>query len=171
MTVIQFILLFVFSNEAWKEEHKRCASSCYRWRKTSTSHVNTQLGWRPLDFRHWPERPSCPRHLTKTSRQHQPGDMMLLVVFQLLGNVTSASLTGGAGLRSGPGFQVSHTFLSFGGLDNAYRFRVLRRAIKLLKVRHICYEMAVQAIAHTNHVRSGCSMAHSNPLFDAQAAM
>ena len=49
--------------------------------------------------------------------------------------------------------------------------RVLQHAIKLLKVCHICDEMAVQAIAHANHVRSGRSMAHSNPLFDAQAAM
>ena len=48
---------------------------------------------------------------------------------------------------------------------------VLRRAIKPLKVRRICDEMAVQAIAHANHVRSGRSMAHSNHLFDAQAAM
>ena len=56
-------------------------------------------------------------------------------------------------------------------IDNAYRFGALQRAIKLLKVRRICYETAVQAIAHANHVRSGCSMAHSNPLFDAQAAM
>ena len=50
-------------------------------------------------------------------------------------------------------------------------FGVLRRAIKLLKVQRICYEMAVYAIAHANHVRSGQSMANSNPLFDAQAAM
>ena len=56
-------------------------------------------------------------------------------------------------------------------IDNAYRFGVLRRAIKYLKVRRICYEMAVQAIAHANHVHSGCFMAHSNPLFDVQAAM
>ena len=48
---------------------------------------------------------------------------------------------------------------------------VLQRAIKLLKVRRICDELAVQAIAHANHVRSGRSMAHSNPLFDVQAAM
>ena len=48
---------------------------------------------------------------------------------------------------------------------------VLRRAIKPLKVRRICDEMAMQAIAHANHVRSGRSMAHSNHLFDAQAAM
>ena len=54
---------------------------------------------------------------------------------------------------------------------DAYRFGVLRRAIKLLKVRRICYEMAMQAIAHANHIHSGCPMAHSNPLFDAQTAM
>ena len=83
------------------------------WQIWTSSINGSATSW---DFCHWPECPSCPWRLTKTSRQHQPGDMMLLVVFQVLGNVTSAFLTGGAGLWLGPGFQVSHTFLSLGGV-------------------------------------------------------
>jgi len=66
-------------------------------------------------------------------------------------------------------------------MDNAYRFdcnwstptvaKLMAHAINLFKICCVCYEMAIQAIAHTNYIHSGCSMAHLNCLFNAQGVM
>ena len=66
-------------------------------------------------------------------------------------------------------------------MDNAYRFdrnwstptvaKLMACAINSFKIHCVCYEMAVQAIEHANHICSGCYMAHLNCHFNAQGVM
>src|SRR5271168_4305317 len=59
---------------------------------------------------------TCPRHPTEMSRQHQPGDRVLLVGSQPWRNLGSISLTGGERWRSGFDAQVFLTCWSNGGV-------------------------------------------------------
>ena len=59
---------------------------------------------------------TCPRHPTEMSRQHQPGDRVLLVGSQPWRNLGSICLTGGERWRSGFDAQVFLTCWSNGGV-------------------------------------------------------
>ena len=59
-------------------------------------------------------------------------------------------------------------------MDNAYRFDCnwsTPMCHHFLKIHCSCYELAMQAIAHPNHICSRCSMAHLMLLYSVKGAM
>src|ERR1700678_2499619 len=73
---------------------------------------------------------TCPRHPTEMSRQHQPGDRVLLVRSQPWRNLGSICLTGGERWRSGFDAQVFLKCWSNGGVGSNQLFRALKRKEK-----------------------------------------